>query len=256
MSQLIVKCLCGVKLSTTVDKAGSIMCCPKCKQQFRVPGGAPSQPAAPDLSSLDCLSLPGPIAPSSATTRRRPPGHQADHSNAVPQYRSLPHTKAHGSSLTSDRALRNTIIGSIVAITTLIVAAAGWVAYEKFAPQISELLKSMDADTTSPPAQSSADPSASSFLEASGESSISPGGDIEATGDYVNLAAQPMSSSAGTNEARTKQTIESIPDQTSQDASLFTPVRGSSTVLGRYWHRFSDLKRGERDDGTARIMQS
>lgn len=231
MSQLIVKCLCGVKLSTTSDKAGSIMCCPKCKQQFRVPGGAPSLPAEPDLSSLDSLSLPEPLSPNSATTRRRPQRPQAGLQNSVPPYRSLPHHTSHGSSLTSDRALRNTIIGSIVAITTLIVIAAGWIAYEKIAPHLAELAKSMDVDTTSSPENARIEASESNFLNVSDGSLISASGDVETPDDYVNLATQTMSSTAAANESLTPQSFESRPDQTSPEASSFTPVKGSSTEL-------------------------
>lgn len=243
MSQLIVKCLCGVKLSTTADKAGSIMCCPKCKQQFRVPGGPPSQSTEPDLGSLDCSSLPDPIAPNSAAPRRRPQRPQAGFSDAASQYRSLPHHAAQGSSLTSDRALRNTLIGSIVAITTLIVIAASWIAYEKIAPQLAELAKSVDVNALSSPAENTDDASERSVMDASTDVLIFPSGDAQSSGGPVNIAAQTMSSSNGVSESLTQHESESsvgdmVPlnpsrpaDPSTQDSGVFTSVRGSSTVL-------------------------
>lgn len=148
MSQLLVKCLCGIQLSTTEDKKGSIMKCPQCNQQFRVPGGPSVQPAQPALTEVDFTSVPAPIVHGPTSSNNRPRQAPVRLNTNAPTYRSSPNYRTQGSSLTSDRALRNTIIGSIIAITLIVVMFAGWIAYERLAPRLAEYAKQSESNAT------------------------------------------------------------------------------------------------------------
>ncbi len=236
MSQLIVKCLCGISLTTTTDKAGSIMSCPKCKQQFRVPGEPPLQPVEPDLVGLDCSSLPSPIAPTSLASNPRPSRPRASSSTAVPQYRSSTYAKSQGSSLTSDRALRNTIIGSIVAITTLVVFTASWLAYRHVAPQLAELVDSARADTSSTSEKTTNGVSQTNTPDNSNGMEVSFREDAGIPNDYGPRGVEKMFSNDGGNDSLIRSeaaplTLERSAVENPSGSNAFKPVLGSSRVL-------------------------
>ncbi|WP_404310043.1 trypsin-like peptidase domain-containing protein [Neorhodopirellula lusitana] len=232
MSELLVKCLCGVQLTTTADKAGTIMRCPKCNQQFRVPGNPVAQPVDPEF---EFSSIVAPVAPTRPTPRSR--RSNAGLSPAVPQYRNSPPMAARGSSLTSDRAVRNTIIGSIVAITSLVVLGAGWMAIERLAPTLAELTSNDEAES----AETTTDEDSTS----TGLAVMDWSGDDELHSGYDNDSGETQTLSSDDGMGGTTNTLREQPnagnsyssnplstnDYTTSDPSEFTPAYGSPNAL-------------------------
>lgn len=150
MSALLVKCMCGVQLTTTTDQAGALMQCPSCNQHFKVPGGPVDNAPAKD-PSLATLPLP-PVASSNPQQSRRKSNRASIRSSEASTRAYVPPPRAKKPA-GSDKTLQVTIVSCMTLAGVIFVVGSLWMAAERFLPMLTA--SKSDTEAVDSPANSS-----------------------------------------------------------------------------------------------------